>query len=56
MIDQTAKIQGKSRSEFMLESSCQRAQAIFLDQTFFGLDEDKYKQFEALLDSQREVG
>lgn len=51
LIDTAAQIQGKSRSEFMLESAYQRAQEVLLDQTFFGLDEAKFQQFIELLDA-----
>ena len=50
-IDRAAEVQGKSRSEFMLESSYEKAQDVLLDRTFFGLDEPRYKQFLALLDA-----
>ncbi|MBW4537863.1 MAG: DUF1778 domain-containing protein [Myxacorys chilensis ATA2-1-KO14] len=51
LIDHAAEVQGKSRSEFMLESAYQKAQNVLLDQSFFGLDELKFKQFVALLDA-----
>lgn len=51
VIDHAAEVQGKSRSEFMLESSYQKAQDVLLDRSFFGLDELKFKQFVALLDA-----
>ncbi len=51
LIDHAAKVQGKSRSEFMLESSYNRAQDVLLDRAFFGLDESKFEQFLALLDA-----
>jgi uncharacterized protein (DUF1778 family) len=51
LIDYAAEIQGKSRSEFMLESAYQKAQDVLLDRSFFGLDELKFKQFVALLDA-----
>jgi uncharacterized protein (DUF1778 family) len=51
LIDQAAEVQGKSRSEFMLESAYQKAQDVLLDRTFFGLDELKFQQFTALLDA-----
>jgi uncharacterized protein (DUF1778 family) len=35
----------------MLEAACDRAQAVVLDQVFFSLDTDKFKQFTALLDA-----
>ena len=51
LIDQAAEVQGKSRSEFMLESAYQKAQDVLLDQCFFVLDETKFKEFSALLDA-----
>jgi uncharacterized protein (DUF1778 family) len=51
VIDRAAEVQGKSRSEFMLESSYQKAQEVLLERSFFGLDELKFKQFVALLDA-----
>lgn len=51
LIDRAAEVQGKSRSEFMLESAYQQAQDVLLNQSFFGLDELKYKQFVELLDA-----
>ena len=51
LIDQAATLLGKNRSDFMLEVACERAQAILLDQVFFGLDEHKFREFTALLDA-----
>jgi uncharacterized protein (DUF1778 family) len=51
LIDQAAEVQGKSRSEFMLESAYQKAQDVLLDRSFFGLDQHKFEQFLALLDA-----
>jgi uncharacterized protein (DUF1778 family) len=51
LIDHAAAVQGKSRSEFMLESAYQKAQDVLLDQRFFALDESKFKQFMAVLDA-----
>lgn len=51
LIDHAAAVQGKSRSEFMLESAYQKAQDVLLDRCFFGLDEPKFEQFLALLDA-----
>ena len=50
LIDRAAEVQGKSRSEFMLESAYQQATDVLLDRCFFGLDELKFQQFIALLD------
>ncbi len=51
LIDQAASLLGKNRSDFMLEAACARAQAVVLDQVFFSLDADKFKQFNAMLDA-----
>ncbi|MBE9009282.1 DUF1778 domain-containing protein [Pseudanabaenaceae cyanobacterium LEGE 13415] len=51
LIDFAAEVQGKSRSEFMLESAYQKAQDVLLDRRFFGLDQQKFEQFEAYLDA-----
>ncbi|MFP6557828.1 DUF1778 domain-containing protein [Paraburkholderia sp. B3] len=50
LIDHAADLLGKNRSDFMLEAACERAKAVVLDQVFFGLDADKFRQFTALLD------
>lgn len=52
LIDRAAQAQGKSRSDFMLESACQKAQDVLLDQTFFLLNEAKYQEFLARLDAE----
>ena len=51
LIDQAASLLGKNRSDFMLEAACERAQAVLLDQVFFSLDADRFRQFNALLDA-----
>ena len=51
LIDHAASLLGKNRSDFMLEAACERAQAVVLDQVFFRLDEEKFRQFTALLDA-----
>ncbi len=51
LIDQAAELLGKNRSDFMLEAACKRAQAVLLDQVFFNLDADKFRQFSTLLDA-----
>lgn len=50
LIDHAANLLGKNRSDFMLEVACERAQAVVLDQVFFKLDDDTYRQFQAMLD------
>ncbi|MFZ4539739.1 DUF1778 domain-containing protein [Propionivibrio sp.] len=51
LIDRAATLSGKNRSDFMLEAACDKAKAVVLDQVFFSLDTDKYRQFTALLDA-----
>lgn len=41
----------KNRSDFMLKAACDKAQEVVLDQVFFALDAEKFKQFTALLDA-----
>jgi uncharacterized protein (DUF1778 family) len=50
LIDRAAVVSGKSRSEFMLESACEKARDVILDQTFFQLDPEQYEKFLELLD------
>lgn len=51
LIDQAASLLGKNRSDFMLEAACERARSVLLDQVFFGLDADRFRQFTAMLDA-----
>ena len=51
LIDQAAQLLGKNRSDFMLEAACDKAQAVLLDQVFFRLDAEKFRQFNKLLDA-----
>lgn len=51
LIDHAAKLLGKNRSDFMLEAACDKAQAVVLDQVFFNLDADRFRQFTEMLDA-----
>lgn len=51
LIDHAAQLLGKNRSDFMLEAACDKAQSVVLDQVFFSLDDDKFRQFTQLLDA-----
>ena len=51
LIDQAARLLGKNRSDFMLEAACNMARAVVLDQVFFALDADRFRQFTDLLDA-----
>jgi len=51
LIDQASRLLGKSRSDFMLEAACDRAQSVLLDQAFFRLDATAFRQFSQVLDA-----
>lgn len=51
LIDQAARVLGKSRSEFMLDLACREAVNVLLDQRFFQLDEAAFERFQDMLDA-----
>lgn len=51
LIDQAAQLLGKSRSDFMLEAACDKAQSVLLDQVFFSLGDAQWQAFTTLLDA-----
>jgi len=51
LIDKAAQVQGKSRTDFMLEASSEKAQQVLLDRTVFTLDAEHYQRFAKLLDA-----
>ncbi len=51
LIDHAAQLLGKNRSDFMLEAACDKARSVVLDQVFFALDADRFRQFNKLLDA-----
>jgi uncharacterized protein (DUF1778 family) len=51
LVDHAVNVLGTSRSAFMLEAACDRAQAVVLDQVFVNLDANRFKQFSKLLDA-----
>jgi uncharacterized protein (DUF1778 family) len=51
LIDQAARLLGKNRSDFMLEAACDKAQSVLLDQVFFRLNDEKFREFTAMLDA-----
>lgn len=50
LIDQAAAAQGKSRTEFMLDSARRQAEDALLDQRLLLLDEDAFAAFSKALD------
>jgi uncharacterized protein (DUF1778 family) len=51
LIDRAAKLLGKSRTDFLLESARQAAQDALLDQTLFRVSPKAYAEFVARLDA-----
>jgi len=51
LIDKAATLLHKSRSDFMLDSACQEAINVLLDQRLFFVDEETYKAFLSLLET-----
>lgn len=50
LIDQAAQRLGRSRSDFVLDAACSKAEDVLLDQTFFTVDAGTFEKFQALLD------
>jgi uncharacterized protein (DUF1778 family) len=50
LIDQAAEKLGRSRSDFMLEAACSKAEDVLLDSAFFFVNDDIYTKFQALLE------
>jgi uncharacterized protein (DUF1778 family) len=51
LIDQAAAVQGKSRTDFMLDASRRAAEETLLDQTLLRVDRETYDRFVELLDA-----
>lgn len=45
LIDRAARLQGKTRTEFMLEASRERAEQVLLDQTLFQVTPKQFAAF-----------
>ncbi len=50
LIDRAARVNGKTRSDFMIEAARQAAENALLDQTFVRVDAETYTQFLSVLD------
>ncbi|NEX16636.1 MAG: hypothetical protein C1943_08415 [Halochromatium sp.] len=50
LIDQAASIQGRSRSDFMIDAARRAAEETLLDQTLVRVDQETYEHFLAILD------
>lgn len=51
LIDDAAALQGKTRTEFMVESARQQALDVLLDQRLFALEPERHDAFMAALDN-----
>jgi len=51
LIDRAASLQGKTRTEFMLEAAREKAQQVLLDQAMFVVSPAQYKAFVALMEA-----
>ena len=51
LIDHAAGLMGKNRSDFILEVACERAKTVILDQVYFSISEEKFKEFTAILEA-----
>jgi uncharacterized protein (DUF1778 family) len=51
LIDCAAATEGKTRTEFMLDSACRRAQEVLLEKTLFNLEPEKYESLIRLLEA-----
>lgn len=51
LIDRAAKIQGKTRTQFMMDVAWREATDVVLDQTMIYLDDEAYDRFVEMLDN-----
>jgi uncharacterized protein (DUF1778 family) len=51
LIDRAAQMQGRSRTDFMIEASRRAAEDAILDQTVISVNADTYQRFLAILDA-----
>jgi len=51
LIDQAAKAQGRSRTDFMLGAACREAEEVLLDRRYFLLTDEAFQEFSTMLDA-----
>lgn len=51
LIDEAAKVQGKTRTDFVLNATTEKAQEVLLDQVFFKLESKSFMEFSALIEA-----
>ncbi|MBC5764666.1 DUF1778 domain-containing protein [Ramlibacter albus] len=50
LIDRAAEVQGKTRTDFILQASAEAARRVLLDQVFFEIDAKQMKAFNEVLE------
>ncbi len=50
LIDRAAVARGQSRTDFMLEAACEKAEQVLLDQSAFEVDARTFRRFAELID------
>jgi uncharacterized protein (DUF1778 family) len=50
IIQRAAEVKGKSVSEFVLSSACEKAELTLLDQRFFSVSEESWREFQNALE------
>ena len=51
LIDRAAKVLGKSRSNFILDTACREAETVLLDRRYVALSREGFERFTSLLDT-----
>jgi uncharacterized protein (DUF1778 family) len=51
LIDHAAEVLGKTRTEFILEASCEKAREVLADQAHFTLSRQAMQRFNALIEA-----
>ncbi|MBW3551059.1 MAG: DUF1778 domain-containing protein [Proteobacteria bacterium] len=51
LIDHAAQVSGKNRTDFILDASCEKAQEVLADQTYFALSRQTLQRFNELIEA-----
>lgn len=55
LIQRAAEVKGKSVTEFVLSSACEKAEQTLLDQRFFSVSEEAWQEFQDALERPAQV-
>lgn len=50
LIDRAAEALGRTRSDFMLDTTCREAESVLLDRRYFALSDEAFQRFTSILD------